>query len=141
MAGFSVLVRCVCRIAFLVGATLVAADACAAEHPVRRAMAELPSLASIKLGKSADWVAVTDAAVWVGGTGHRGLAVAYRRDISLMICLHRACTCFSVIAENTPCHAVEEVSYDRSPSTLPFLRSRNSTLACTKALPVMIPNP
>ena len=51
------------------GATLVAADACAAEHPVRRAMAELPSLASIKLGKSADWVAVTDAAVWVGGTG------------------------------------------------------------------------
>jgi hypothetical protein len=36
---------------------------------MRRAMSELIPLATIHLGKTADWVAITPDAVWVGGTG------------------------------------------------------------------------
>jgi virginiamycin B lyase len=39
------------------------------EGVMRRAMGELIPLATIHLGKTADWVAITPDAVWVGGTG------------------------------------------------------------------------
>ena len=63
------LVRCVSRGAIVVGALFAVVNACAAGRSVRRPITELSSLATVKLGKTADWVAVTADAVWVGGTG------------------------------------------------------------------------
>src|SRR4051794_12881843 len=40
-----------------------------AQAASQHAIAELPSLVSFKLGKTADWVAVGHDAVWVGSTG------------------------------------------------------------------------
>lgn len=42
----------------------------AARHPI----SELTPIARIHLGKTADWVAITDDAVWVGTTGPNGVA-------------------------------------------------------------------
>jgi hypothetical protein len=36
---------------------------------IRHSMSELSSIAKIHLGKTADWVAIVDDAVWVGTTG------------------------------------------------------------------------
>jgi hypothetical protein len=40
---------------------------------VRHSISELPPVAKIHLGKTADWVAITDHAVWVGTTGPNGV--------------------------------------------------------------------
>jgi virginiamycin B lyase len=44
------------------------------DAPVRHPMSELAPIAKLHLAKTADWVAVTDAAIWVGTTGPDGLA-------------------------------------------------------------------
>src|SRR4051812_17783436 len=49
------------------GAPLSAADASTAVPA--RPMSELQPIATIHLGKTADWVAITAEAVWVGSTG------------------------------------------------------------------------
>jgi hypothetical protein len=41
---------------------------------IRHSMSELAPLAKIHLGKTADWVAIIDDAVWVGTTGPNGVA-------------------------------------------------------------------
>ncbi|MBV8143469.1 MAG: hypothetical protein JO184_00580 [Gammaproteobacteria bacterium] len=58
--------------------TLALAGAVALAHdrgfPDAHPLSELTPLAKIHLGKTADWVAITDAAVWVGTTGPEGVA-------------------------------------------------------------------
>jgi hypothetical protein len=48
---------------------------CAASHD-QRPISELKPIATIQIGKTADWVAISADAVWVGSTGpnaiHRG---------------------------------------------------------------------
>jgi virginiamycin B lyase len=55
---------------------LASGFAVASEPPaaIRHSMLELAPLAKIHLGKTADWVAIIDAAVWVGTTGPDGVA-------------------------------------------------------------------
>ncbi len=52
----------------------MAEGASATPRETRHAIAELTPLARIHVGKTADWVAVTDDAVWVGTTGPDGVA-------------------------------------------------------------------
>jgi len=43
-------------------------------NDIRHSMSELAPIAKIHLGKTADWVAIIDDAVWVGTTGPNGVA-------------------------------------------------------------------
>jgi virginiamycin B lyase len=51
------------------GAALAFGAAAAADAPTSRSIAELVPIAVIPLGTTADWVAITEDAVWVGTTG------------------------------------------------------------------------
>jgi len=55
---------------------LASSVAMASETPndIRHSMSELKPTVKIHLGKTADWVAITDDAVWVGTTGPNGVA-------------------------------------------------------------------
>ena len=61
--------KCLCALAVALGA-LVSAVACATTAGVTRGrISALTPLATIHVGKTADWVAITPDAVWVGSTG------------------------------------------------------------------------
>ena len=70
MAFRAVFVRQLSGIFAVAGAMSFLGQLCfAAEPPGRRPIGELAVLATVHLGKTADWVAVTRDAVWVGSTG------------------------------------------------------------------------
>jgi virginiamycin B lyase len=58
-------------IALASGSTLAIAND--ARGKIRHSISELTPIAKIHLGKTADWVAITDSAVWVGTTGPNGV--------------------------------------------------------------------
>lgn len=63
------------RLLTLVALALGSALAIAIDAPkqIRRSISELTPIAKIHLGKTADWVAITDDAVWVATTGPNGV--------------------------------------------------------------------
>src|ERR1700681_3857312 len=70
------------------GTTLAIAN----DTPVqnRHSIAELTPIARIHLGKTADWVAITDDAVWVGTTGPNGVAEIDPRTNTVAAIVHLA---------------------------------------------------
>ena len=56
-------------IAILIGSAGCLSTMADAALPGSRAIGELTSAATIHLAKTADWVAISDDAVWVGSTG------------------------------------------------------------------------
>ncbi len=66
----------VIRLITFVALALASSLAIASNAPtdMRHSMSELTPTVKIHLGKTADWVAVTDDAVWVGTTGPNGVA-------------------------------------------------------------------
>src|SRR5580700_5498571 len=54
-----------------------------AAQAARRPVAELMPLATLRLGKTADWVAIADDAVWVGATGPNAVVQIDPRKNSL----------------------------------------------------------
>ena len=59
-------------VALASGSTLAIAND--APKQIRHSISELTPIAKIHLGKTADWVAITDGAAWVGTTGPNGVA-------------------------------------------------------------------
>ena len=68
-AAFARTVRTAVVVAFAAVSCVSSASASDAPAAMRRSITELKPTATIHLGKSADWVATTADAVWVGSTG------------------------------------------------------------------------
>jgi virginiamycin B lyase len=64
--------RLLTLVALALGSTLAIAND--TPKQIRHSISELIPIAKIHLGKTADWVAITDDAVWVGTTGPNGVA-------------------------------------------------------------------
>ena len=68
------LLSCLLRCAAFTAVFTHSAAAEDVPEATRHLMSELTPVARIHLAKTADWVAITDAAVWVGTTGPDGVA-------------------------------------------------------------------